>query len=93
MKIVVEERDMYRTSIYINHSTTKHVILFLLQRIGQRCQSYPYTCIEAKKTENKPLNRYRDVNPYDHSRIIIRKEGFVTDYINANLVKVSESSI
>ncbi|KOB71566.1 Bmptp-Z and Bmap-A fusion protein gamma [Operophtera brumata] len=46
------------------------------QRIGHRCQSYPYTCIEAKKTENKPLNRYRDVNPYDHSRIIIRKEDF-----------------
>lgn len=58
-----------------------------LQKIGRQCQAYPYTCIEAKKPQNKALNRYRDVNPYDHSRIVLKR--CEQDYINANLVRVS----
>ncbi|CAO1313321.1 unnamed protein product [Diamesa tonsa] len=46
-----------------------------------------YTLNESKKIHNRRLNRYRDVNPYDHSRIILSKKGIDTDYINANLVK------
>ncbi|CAO1374614.1 unnamed protein product [Diamesa serratosioi] len=46
-----------------------------------------YTLNESKKIHNRRLNRYRDVNPYDHSRIILTKKGIDTDYINANLVK------
>lgn len=42
---------------------------------------------ESGRNHNRSLNRYRDVNPYDHSRIIIHRGK--TDYINANLVKVS----
>ncbi|XP_060809415.1 tyrosine-protein phosphatase non-receptor type 61F isoform X2 [Amyelois transitella] len=60
------------------------------QKIGRECQSYPYTCIEAKKPQNKPLNRYRDVNPYDHSRIILKR--CERDYINANLVKMDRAN-
>ncbi|CAG4942722.1 unnamed protein product [Colias eurytheme] len=60
------------------------------QKIGQECQSYPYTCTEAKKPQNKPLNRYRDVNPYDHSRVILKRSE--RDYINANLVKMERAN-
>jgi len=46
-----------------------------------------FTAVEALKPENKHLNRYRDVYPYDHSRVGV--EGVPsTDYVNASLVKV-----
>ncbi|XP_072930906.1 tyrosine-protein phosphatase non-receptor type 61F-like [Epargyreus clarus] len=60
------------------------------QKIGRECQSYKYTCLEAKKPQNKPLNRYRDVNPYDHSRVILKRSE--RDYINANLVKMERAN-
>ncbi|XP_068632756.1 tyrosine-protein phosphatase non-receptor type 61F-like isoform X2 [Battus philenor] len=60
------------------------------QKIGRECQSYPYTCMEAKKPQNKRLNRYRDVNPYDHSRVILKR--FEKDYINANFVKMDRAN-
>ncbi|XP_061718690.1 tyrosine-protein phosphatase non-receptor type 61F-like isoform X2 [Cydia pomonella] len=60
------------------------------QKIGRECQAYGYTCTEAKKLENKPLNRYRDVNPYDHSRVILKR--CERDYINANLVKMERAN-
>jgi len=28
-----------------------------------------FSAVEALKLENKALNRYRDVYPYDHSRV------------------------
>ncbi|XP_039763159.1 tyrosine-protein phosphatase non-receptor type 61F-like isoform X2 [Pararge aegeria] len=62
----------------------------IYQKIGRECQSYTYTCLEAKKPKNKPLNRYRDVNPYDHSRVILKRSE--VDYINANLVKMDRAN-
>ncbi|KAL5022634.1 hypothetical protein ScPMuIL_001789 [Solemya velum] len=44
---------------------------------------------EAKKPENRSRNRYRDVSPYDHSRVILKKND--NDYINASLVTVPEA--
>ncbi|XP_028144768.1 tyrosine-protein phosphatase non-receptor type 61F isoform X1 [Diabrotica virgifera virgifera] len=61
----------------------------LYQKI--RSQSYKDNmCSEATKPQNKILNRYRDVNPYDHSRIVLTRGS--TDYINANLVKVERAN-
>lgn len=45
-----------------------------------------FTFGESSKPANRRLNRYGDVNPYDHSRIVLRRGN--TDYINANLVEV-----
>ncbi|KAK3752022.1 hypothetical protein QZH41_009342 [Actinostola sp. cb2023] len=42
----------------------------------------------AKLPENRQLNRYRDVLPYDHSRVVLNAEDGDTDYINANFVEV-----
>ncbi|XP_044733892.1 tyrosine-protein phosphatase non-receptor type 1 isoform X2 [Chrysoperla carnea] len=48
-----------------------------------------FKCLEAKKPQNKTLNRYRDVNPYDHTRVKLTRGS--CDYINANLVKVEKA--
>ncbi|XP_052861620.1 tyrosine-protein phosphatase non-receptor type 61F-like [Anopheles cruzii] len=44
---------------------------------------------ESKKLDNRRLNRYRDVLPYDHSRVALKRGD--TDYINANLVKMEHT--
>jgi len=46
-----------------------------------------FTTTEASKFENKGLNRYRDVYPFDHSRVLLTNVP-TTDYINASLVQV-----
>ncbi|XP_042237094.1 tyrosine-protein phosphatase non-receptor type 2-like isoform X1 [Homarus americanus] len=48
--------------------------------------SYDLPCTEAKTPANRNLNRYRDVLPYDHTRIVLKDHN--TSYINASLVKV-----
>ncbi|XP_071091883.1 tyrosine-protein phosphatase non-receptor type 1-like [Haliotis cracherodii] len=44
---------------------------------------------EARKPENKHKNRYRDVSPYDHSRVVLSQGD--TDYINASYIQVTEA--
>jgi len=46
-----------------------------------------YESKEASKPENRHLNRYRDVYPYDHSRVSLATVSDI-DYINASLVSV-----
>ncbi|KAK2191692.1 hypothetical protein NP493_48g07145 [Ridgeia piscesae] len=41
-------------------------------------------CEAAKKPENKSRNRYVNILPYDHSRVVLSTEGTQSDYINAN---------
>lgn len=59
------------------------------QEIRNESIKFDFTLIEAKKSKNKNLNRYRDVSPYDHSRIILSKGP--CDYINANLIKMDQA--
>ncbi|XP_073975443.1 tyrosine-protein phosphatase non-receptor type 2-like isoform X2 [Rhodnius prolixus] len=56
------------------------------QEIRAESLKNDFTTLAATKNKNKNLNRYRDVSPYDHSRIVLTKGR--CDYINANLVKV-----
>lgn len=58
----------------------------LFQRVSWEASQKAGALTVARLPENRQLNRYRDVLPYDHSRIIL-KEGS-PDYINANLVEV-----
>ncbi|KAG8199340.1 hypothetical protein JTE90_011806 [Oedothorax gibbosus] len=44
-----------------------------------------YPCIAAKQSENKFKNRYGNILPYDHTRVILKENGD-TDYIHANYV-------
>ncbi|XP_058987548.1 tyrosine-protein phosphatase non-receptor type 61F isoform X1 [Musca domestica] len=65
----------------------------LYQEIRERCEreaNEKHFCTsESEKSHNRCLNRYRDVNPYDHSRIILHRGS--VDYINANLVKMGRA--
>ncbi|KAH8398778.1 hypothetical protein KR222_003133, partial [Zaprionus bogoriensis] len=48
-----------------------------------------FTTLESERSQNRGLNRYRDVNPYDHSRIVLKRGN--VDYINANHVKLERA--
>ncbi|XP_061591278.1 tyrosine-protein phosphatase non-receptor type 1 [Cololabis saira] len=54
-----------------------------------RQQSCELPCKVAKLPENKTRNRYRDVSPFDHSRICLQLG--TNDYINASLITVEET--
>ncbi|KAL9976443.1 hypothetical protein ACROYT_G013744 [Oculina patagonica] len=59
----------------------------LFQRLNWEASQKAGALTAARLPENRQLNRYRDVLPYDHSRIIL-KEGS-PDFINANLVEIT----
>ncbi|KAF7654655.1 hypothetical protein LDENG_00066640 [Lucifuga dentata] len=54
-----------------------------------RNQASEHSYKVAKLPANRNLNRYRDVSPYDHSRV--KLENSENDYINASLVMVEEA--
>jgi protein tyrosine phosphatase len=47
------------------------------------------SCSHAKHSLNLKYNRYKDILPYDHSRVKL-KDARDTDYINANYVELSK---
>ncbi|XP_061213397.1 tyrosine-protein phosphatase non-receptor type 2 isoform X5 [Neopsephotus bourkii] len=55
--------------------------------IRHKSSDYPHRV--AKYPENKNRNRYRDVSPYDHSRV--KLQNAENDYINASLVVIEEA--
>ncbi|KAM4630858.1 tyrosine-protein phosphatase non-receptor type 2 [Polymixia lowei] len=57
--------------------------------IDIRNQSHECPYKVAKYPENRNRNRYRDVSPFDHSRV--RLENTENDYINASLVVMEEA--
>lgn len=60
----------------------------LKRRCDQESRDKQHSLEASKTLDNRKNNRYRDVNPYDHSRILlVRSAASDTDYINANLVK------
>ncbi|XP_026203310.1 tyrosine-protein phosphatase non-receptor type 2b isoform X1 [Anabas testudineus] len=54
-----------------------------------RNQSHECSYKVAKYPENRNRNRYRDVNPFDHSRVKLKNTE--NDYINASLVVMEEA--
>ncbi|XP_028926350.1 tyrosine-protein phosphatase non-receptor type 1 isoform X1 [Ornithorhynchus anatinus] len=59
----------------------------IYQEIRHEASDFP--CKVAKLPKNKSRNRYRDVSPFDHSRIKLHQED--NDYINASLIKMEEA--
>ncbi|KAM4684987.1 tyrosine-protein phosphatase non-receptor type 2 isoform 4-T4 [Amazona ochrocephala] len=55
--------------------------------IRHKSSDYPHRV--AKYSENRNRNRYRDVSPYDHSRV--KLQNAENDYINASLVVIEEA--
>eukprot|EP00794_Sanderia_malayensis_P005971 gene5971-6667_t len=50
------------------------------------------TSVEGAKEHNKKKNRYKDILPFDHSRVILKSKNKIegTDFINANYIKSPE---
>ncbi|KAM7124924.1 tyrosine-protein phosphatase non-receptor type 2 isoform 1-T1 [Molossus nigricans] len=59
----------------------------LYLEIRNESRDYPHRV--AKFPENRNRNRYRDVSPYDHSRVTLQNTE--NDYINASLVDIEEA--
>ncbi|XP_017323194.1 tyrosine-protein phosphatase non-receptor type 1 isoform X1 [Ictalurus punctatus] len=59
----------------------------IYQEIRQQSSELP--CKVAKLPENRSRNRYRDVSPFDHSRIHLQLGS--NDYINASLISMEEA--
>ncbi|XP_033009428.1 tyrosine-protein phosphatase non-receptor type 1 isoform X1 [Lacerta agilis] len=59
----------------------------IYQDIRHEASDFP--CKVAKLPRNKNRNRYRDVSPFDHSRIKLQQDD--NDYINASLIKMEEA--
>ncbi|XP_066499850.1 tyrosine-protein phosphatase non-receptor type 1 [Hoplias malabaricus] len=59
----------------------------IYQEIKQNSSELP--CKIAKVPENRSRNRYRDVSPFDHSRIKLQLGS--NDYINASLISMEEA--
>ncbi|KAJ8359177.1 hypothetical protein SKAU_G00157020 [Synaphobranchus kaupii] len=57
------------------------------QELGMLSSDLPFK--HAKLPENKGRNRYREVSPFDHSRV--RLQSGTNDYINASLVIMKEA--
>ncbi|KAJ7332032.1 hypothetical protein JRQ81_014212 [Phrynocephalus forsythii] len=60
----------------------------IYQDIRHEASEFP--CKVAKIPRNKNRNRYRDVSPFDHSRIKLQQGD--NDYINASLIKMEEAN-
>ncbi|XP_036100341.1 tyrosine-protein phosphatase non-receptor type 2 isoform X2 [Molossus molossus] len=58
-----------------------------VKEIRNESRDYPHRV--AKFPENRNRNRYRDVSPYDHSRVTLQNTE--NDYINASLVDIEEA--
>ena len=59
----------------------------------QECKQL-YSRKEGQKPENRNKNRYKNILPFDHTRVILRDTdpGIPgSDYINANLISVSQT--
>ncbi|TKC37231.1 hypothetical protein EI555_007216, partial [Monodon monoceros] len=61
----------------------------LIPEMDIRHEASDFPCRVAKLPKNKNRNRYRDVSPFDHSRIKLHQED--NDYINASLIKMEEA--
>ena len=50
-----------------------------------------FNAVEAKKKENKPLNRYINIFPYDYNRIVLKEPVNERDYLNGSYINSPEN--
>ncbi|KAI5730425.1 hypothetical protein M8J76_013529 [Diaphorina citri] len=85
-----ETREKTSIELEFEDIDSKNLWAVVYQRIRTVSNAYDYTLDDAKRSENRHLNRYRDVIPYDHSRIALKRCS--NDYINANLVEIEQAN-
>ncbi|CAM1308650.1 PTPN11 (predicted) [Pycnogonum litorale] len=61
----------------------------------QECK-HLYSRKEGQKAENRAKNRYKNILPFDHTRVILRDvnpDAPGSDYINANIIKLDDDTL
>ncbi|XP_060080818.1 tyrosine-protein phosphatase non-receptor type 1-like [Ylistrum balloti] len=75
---------------YDQHNLWLPIYQEVKNEAAERAIDEDFSTSEAKKPVNRNKNRYRDVSPYDHSRVVLHRGE--TDYINASLIEVTEAN-
>uniref|UniRef100_A0A1I8NLY3 protein-tyrosine-phosphatase n=1 Tax=Stomoxys calcitrans TaxID=35570 RepID=A0A1I8NLY3_STOCA len=81
--------EMEYNKISDDRNGWQHVYQEIREKCEREANEKHFCTSESEKAQNRCLNRYRDVNPYDHSRIVLHRGS--VDYINANLVKMGRA--
>lgn len=80
---------MYSMEIEFNEFDENKQWNEVYQRIRNESSKSDVSTSDARKEPNRSRNRYRDVNPYNHSRVKLNSEN---DYINASLVEAPKAN-
>ncbi|XP_065842334.1 tyrosine-protein phosphatase non-receptor type 11-like [Oscarella lobularis] len=56
------------------------------EMLQQQESKHLYSRKEGAKPENKTKNRYKNILPFDHTRVVLTDDGGDSDYINANFI-------
>jgi len=72
------------------HPSKLHNLSVVFSKLGQAKPSPNLSTSIARQSANLCKNRYVDVLPYNHSRVVLDPKVGSSDYINASLVTLSE---
>ncbi|KAL8587276.1 protein tyrosine phosphatase, non-receptor type 11 [Nucella lapillus] len=65
------------------------------EQLQQQEERHLYSRKEGQRPENKPKNRYKNILPFDHTRVILTDSDpsvVGSDYVNANVITSEEDS-
>ncbi|KAL1286310.1 Tyrosine-protein phosphatase non-receptor type [Trichinella pseudospiralis] len=90
-----EGLHVYLKKLLLKHCCSLEMIqriqnLHCVQLQHQECM-HMFSRDEGQRPENRMRNRYKNILPFDHTRIILRggdPNKIGSDYINANLIEV-----
>lgn len=63
------------------------------EQIQQQECKHLYSRKEGQKAENKPKNRYKNILPFDDTRVVLQNADGSKGYINANFIRVDEEGL
>lgn len=85
-----KRRDARQTSIHTTHSSTTHRIIHKPATVFKNTDlANHYSVSHGSLPPNQPSNRYRDVTPYDRTRVVVGHYGSepAGRYLNASWVR------
>lgn len=93
IKQLQAEKD---TQVSANNSNSKGGFWDEFEQLQQQEERHLYSRKEGQRPENKSKNRYKNILPFDHTRVLLHdaEQGIVgSDYVNANYITSEEDSL